>query len=302
MASGLAALVWRAARADLRRLAAHARADSVFLVRVFPAAAASVVVLGVFLPAFQRFEPRESGEVVAPSLVLLAVLSAGLLARAAARGWQASRDTRRVVREWLADARPVRLPGMGVRAYAIQAEFPVVSVVGVIRPRVFVSEGVLSECTAEELSAIVRHERRHLAAGDNLKRLLLRVCPMPPVGRDLDRQWQEASEEAADDYVASASVPAALTLATALMRVARMAPRGGVAALPAASLCEGGAIERRVRRLLGGSPRGATGTGWLVVARGLVLVPFALAFAVLVDADRLHSVHRLIELVVETLP
>jgi len=302
-ASGLAALVWRTARADFGRFAARARAGSVFLLRVFPAAAASVAVLGVFLPAFHRFEPRESGEVVAPSLALLAVLAAALLARAVARGWRASRDTRRVLRAWLADARPVRLPGIRIRAYAIRSEFPVVSVVGVFRPRVFVSERVLCECTTEELSAMARHERGHLAAFDNLKRLLLRVCPMPlpSMDRDLDRHWQEACEEAADDYVAGGSVPAALALATALVRIARMA-RGQVAALPVASLYEGGAIERRVRRLLGGSPRGANGTRWLAVARGLVLVPFVLAFAVLRDGNLLHSVHHLIEAVVETLP
>ncbi len=306
LASALAALIWRAARRDFDRLRPQARAGAAFRLRVFPAVAALVIVFGVFLPAFFRYEPRETGEMIGRSLVWLAIVSGVLLVRAAWRGWRAVRATRLLVRRWLAGARPIALPGTGMRAYAIGDRFPVVSVVGILRPRVFVSERVLRECTADELAAMVRHERGHLAARDNLKRLLLRACPMPLVidcvDRALERQWQEASEEAADDYAASASAPSALALANALVRVARMAPARG-AALPAASFYEGGSIERRVRRLLGGcQPRTTSRTGWLVVARVLAFAPLLLALAVLVDANLLHSVHHVIEVVVETLP
>jgi Zn-dependent protease with chaperone function len=285
---------------------ARSRADGIFLLRVFPAMSASIVVLGVFLPAYCRFEPRETGEMVGRTLAWLAGVSGVLLAQAVGRAWRSARATRRVVRAWLAHARPVVLPGTRYRAFAIDAAFPVVSVVGAIRPRVFVSERVLGECTPDELTAMVRHECGHLAAGDNLKRFLLRACPsllpLASLDRDLERHWHEACEEAADDYAASGSAPAALALANALVRIARMVPHGRAMLLPAASLYQGGSVERRIRRLLGGDPCGSSRTAWLVVARLLALGPLVLALAVLVDTNLLHSVHHLIEAGVETLP
>lgn len=306
VASVLAALVWRVAQGDLDRVSAQSRAGGLFLLRVFPATAASIVVLGVFLPAFWKFEPRETSEVVGQSLVALALVSGGLILAGLRRGWQASRATRRVIRDWLGRARPVALPGIPIHAYSIQAEFPVVSVVGIVRPRLFVSDRVLRECTPEELSAMVRHECGHLASSDNLKRLVLRVCPNPllltSVGRDLERHWHEACEEAADDYAAKASTPSALALANALLRLARMAPARCAAILPVTSVYQGDSIERRVKRLIGNRPRGGARPAWLLAARTLALVPPILALAGLLDGHLLQTVHHVIEAVVETLP
>jgi Zn-dependent protease with chaperone function len=306
VASLLVALVWRVARGNLDGVRAQARAGGLFLLRVFPATAATIVVFGVLLPAFWRFEPRHTSEMVGESLAALAVVSAGLIVAGLRRGWQASRATRRLMRSWLAHARPVALPGIRIRAYSIDAQFPVVSLAGIVHPRLFVSERVLRECTPEELAAMVRHERGHLAAGDNLKRLMLRVCPNPllliSVGGELERHWHEACEEAADDYAAKASAPSGLALANALLRVARMAPPGRSAILASLSMYDGDSVERRIRRLIGSGPRGGSRPAWLLAARGLALVPPALALAVLLDPDLLHAVHHVIEAVVETLP
>ncbi len=306
VASVLAALVWRVARGDLDRVSARSRAGGLFLLRVFPAAAASIVVLGVFLPAFWKFEPRETSEVVGESLIALALVSGGLILASLRRGWQASRATRRVMRNWLGDAQPVALPGIPIRAYSIQAEFPVVSVVGIVRPRLFVSDRVLRESTAEELSAMVRHECGHLASSDNLKRLVLGLCPNPlllrPVGCDLERHWHEACEEAADDQAAKVSARCALALANALLRLARMAPARCADVLPVTSVYRGDSIERRVKRLIENRPRRGARPAWLLAARTLALVPLVLALAGLLDGHLLQAVHQVIEAVVETLP
>ena len=306
VASLVAMIVWRAARGDLDRVGARARAGGLFLLRVFPAAAASILVAGVFAPAFWRFEPRETGEMVGASLLAIAFVSAGLILGGLRRGWQASRATRRVVRGWSEGARPLVLPGVAIPAYAIRAEFPVVSLVGILRPRLFVSERVLQACTAEELAVMVRHECGHLASRDNLKRLVLRLCPNPlplvsPCG-ELERHWQEACEEAADDYAARASAPSALALANALVRVARMAPARRAATAMLTWLYSGDSIERRVKRLVASSPRGDSRATWLVTARALAAAPAVLTVAVLLDPTLLHTVHHLIEVVVETLP
>jgi Zn-dependent protease with chaperone function len=306
VASLIVTALWWAARGDLDRVSARARAGGLFLLRVFPAAAAATVVVGVFLPAFWKFEPRDSSEMVGQTLVAIAVVSAGMILAGLRRGWQASRATRRVLREWLHHARALALPGLRIRAYAIQTEFPVVSLVGIFRPRLFVSERVLHACTPEELAAMVRHECGHLASRDNLKRLALRVCPNPlplrRVGRDLERRWQEACEEAADDYAARASAPSALVLANALLRVARMAPPRHAPNAALTALYSGDSIERRVKRLIASGPLGGSRATWLVVARALAVVPPALAATVLLNADLLRTVHHVIEVVVETLP
>jgi Zn-dependent protease with chaperone function len=306
LASVVAALLWRAAQGDLERVSPHVRAGGLLLLRVFPATAAAIIVLGVVLPAFWRFEPRETSEMVGESLVVLALAASGVIAMALCRGWRASRATARVVHGWLRHARPVAFPGVHIRAYSIDAEFPVVSVVGILRPRLFISERVLRECTPEELHAMTRHECGHLASRDNLKRLVLRACPTPllltRVACELERYWHEACEEAADDYAARASVPSALALANALLRVARMAPAGRATILPALSLYDGGSFERRIRRLIAAGPRDGSRPAWLLAARGLALVAPILALAVLLDGNLLHAVHQVIEAVVETLP
>jgi Zn-dependent protease with chaperone function len=306
VASLVAAFVWLAARADLDRSSARSRADGLFLLRVFPTATAATLVAGVFLPAFWRFEPRETGEMVGESLVAIAALSAFLILLGLRRGWQASRATGRVQRDWLRNARPLALPGMRLRAYAIDTEFPVVSLVGVLRPRLFVSEKVLHACAPEELTAMVRHECGHLAARDNLKRLLARMCPivLPPthLSRDLDRHWHDACEEAADDYAVRASAPSALALANGLLRVARLAPAGFTAMRPGAWLYSGGSIERRVRRLVASGPTSDSRAGWVVAARALALAPAVVTCVALLDPRLLHQVHHLLEVIVEVLP
>ncbi len=306
MASLVTALVWRAARGDQDRVGARARADGLFLLRVLPPLAAIILVAGVLLPAFLTFEPRGTGEIAGGSLVALALVSALLILTSVRRGWLASRATRAVLREWLERARPLALPGLRhIRAYAIQAEFPVVSLVGVLRPRLFISERVLEACTPEELAAMVRHECGHLVAGDNVKRFVLRLCPnglLAATRQDLERSWNEACEEAADDYAARASAPSALVLANALLRVARMAPSPSAAIAALTTLYQGDSIERRVRRLVGTSPLGGSRAAWLVAVRALAVVPLALAVTVLLDGHLLRAVHSLIEVVVETLP
>jgi Zn-dependent protease with chaperone function len=104
------------------------------------------------------------------------------------------------------------------------------------------------------LAAVLAHEEGHLAARDNLKGLLLRCCPDPlallPLGDRLCRAWAEAAEAAADEHAARAGSPRALALAGALVKVARMAPPGRRASLPATAFHDGAGIARRVKRLL----------------------------------------------------
>src|SRR6185503_5338698 len=142
--------------------------------------------------------------------------------------------------------------------FELNHEFPLLAVVGTIRPRLFVADQVLSSLTPSELRAAIAHEAGHLSARDNLKRSLLRVCGdallLVPCGRSLDRAWADTAEAAADEYAAHESSAAAINLAAALVKVAKMVPKGPRATLPIAAFLVGSEEDRglkaRVRRLL----------------------------------------------------
>src|SRR5205807_2966540 len=133
---------------------------------------------------------------------------------------------------------------------------PIIAVIGIVRPRLFIAEKVLRSLTQEELAAAISHEYGHLKARDNLKRAFLRMGRdglVIPFGRSLDRLWDEAAEAAADEYAANANPDLALSLASALVRIARMIPAGRRADMPIASFLaghDGSAIKSRIRRLL----------------------------------------------------
>src|SRR5262249_11416559 len=110
--------------------------------------------------------------------------------------------------------------------------------------------------TREEMAAAIAHEIGHLAARDNLKRVALRVCrdalAIFPTGAGLDRAWAEASEAAADEYAARGGGGVALGLASTLVKIARLVPRGVKPAMPAGAsllIADADALARRVRRL-----------------------------------------------------
>jgi Zn-dependent protease with chaperone function len=303
--SFVAVLWWRLSERAVEGVRSESRAAGLFLLRVLPVVA-SVFAVGILLRTFYTFEPRETAERIGSSLVALAVAGALLIATGLWRAWRASRATSRLVRAWMAAAQPLELPGIRLRAYSIQAAYPVVSVVGILRPRLFVSERVLGECTPDELSAMAHHESRHLVSRDNLKRLLFRACPDPlsltSVGRMIERQWDEASEEAADDYTVSVSGPSKLALATALLKVARMAPERSVRTPLLSWLHSGDSIDHRVRRLLLVKRPASSQPGWLVMTQTLALLPAIAALGVQLHPDLLLGVHRIIETVVQTLP
>lgn len=303
--SFVAVLVWRLSERTIQGVRSESRAAGLFLVRILPFVFSAFVV-GTLLRTFYTFEPRETAERIGPSLVALAAAGALLVGIGLWHAWQASRATSRLVHAWMAAARPLELPGVRLRAYSIRTDYPVVSVVGILRPRLFVSERVLDECTPDEISAMAHHESRHLISRDNLKRLLFRASPdllsLTGAGRAIERQWHEASEEAADDYSASVSGASTLFLAAALLKVAHMAPERSARTPLLSWLHRGDSLDHRVRRLLLAGPPASSSPGWLLMTRALALLPAIVAFGVQLHPNLFQGVHRIIEAVVQALP
>ncbi|MCG3159614.1 MAG: hypothetical protein JMDDDDMK_00608 [Acidobacteria bacterium] len=252
----LTSVLWRALRRRAEKWPASARAQLIFALRVSPSIIAIVCVGALLLPAYIAHEPRHVVEPVSLKLAALSALSAAGLLLAAWRGVAAWIATRRLTNDWLRAAEPINSNQIPIPAYRLSHSFPVIAIVGAIRPRLFIADHLFQSLTREEMAAAIAHERGHLAARDNLKRALLRACrdalAIVPSGGRLDRAWAEASEAAADEHAAKTGCAAALDLASALVKIARLVPAGAKPAMPAGVLLIGddaGGIARRVRRL-----------------------------------------------------
>ena len=229
--------------------------------------------------AFWLFEPanqRESSGIVLPAL---AAAGLWIVLSVARRTWRGVRATRALTAAWRASlAQPAQVPGWSGEAWAIESSFPVVAVTGVRRARLFVSRAVLAACTRDELAVIAAHERAHLVAHDNRSRLLFLLAPgAGGAASQLERLWNDAAEEIADLQARAAGD--GVTLARALMKVARLALGPVPTPCLASTLIGGDTLEQRVRRLV--APAQPAGRSLHAVAALLALPAVAVALAAL---------------------
>jgi Zn-dependent protease with chaperone function len=313
LAATLASVLWGALRGRLEDRPAEAWARLLFALRVFPSIIAAICVGALLLPAYIAHEPRRAVEPVSLKLGVLAVISAAGLLLALWRGVAAWIATRRLIKDWLRVAEPVRFDQIPIPAYRLRHQFPVIAIVGASRPKLFIADHLFQSLTREEMAAAIAHEGGHLAARDNLKRAALRVCrdalAIFPCGARLDRAWAEASEAAADEHAARGGRAVALDLASALVKIARLVPQGVKPAMPASALLIGDdtdGIARRVRRLARLATLDNFSSGERVFDSKTW--PWACFAAILISAilsmtspSTLLAIHDMIELVVSKL-
>lgn len=309
----VAALVCSASRRAADLWPASNRAQFLFLLCIAPGLAAILCVGMLFIPAYLANEPRETTETVTLKLGLPAAASLLWIARALWRACSNYAATRRLVVNWLKEATPVVVGNVRVPAFRFRHRFPVIAIIGALRPRLFIADQIFHSLNDEEIAAAVAHENGHLHAADNLKRGLLHACrsmlTLIPLRRSLDRAWIKAAESAADDYAAKGGASTALNLASALVKVARLAPAGCKPVSPAgASLIveDPGSIAARVLHLT----RVATEPGYfrnaerpvLSLMLGAALSAFLLAVTLAVfSSDLLARIHSALEHIVSAL-
>jgi len=310
-ASAAAAALWRLLERPLQRCAANTRAEILFFMRAGPPAIAIVIVAVFLIPSYLAYEPYRSGEFISNKLGALALLSAVGVALALWRGIHSWIATHSLVGRWLSIASPITISQINIPTFRIPHSFPIIAVVGTARPRLFIAERVLESLTEDELIAAIAHEGGHLAARDNLKRVLMRACrdmlAIVPCGRSIDRAWAENAEAAADEHAAERGSAVALNLASALVEIARMVPTGARPTMPAAVFILGDdshGVIGRVNRLitLAGTSRrrlsrqfsyGAERVALLIL---LVVLPLTLT-----NTHVLASLHLAIERIVKVL-
>lgn len=281
--SGVIALAWRA---GLTRLGATSL--DLLSLRLLPTAGALLVVLTVVLPAFLGFEPRHEQEAAGPALIVLAALAAAGLAGGIWRGGRAVRAARAL----LGRCRPGPERAGREAVHVVETAEPLVAVIGAWRPRIVATESVRAACDAEEFHAVLAHEAAHLAARDNLKLLLLTAAPdalaLTPLAATLTERWRAAAEREADQRATGGDLGRRLALASALIKVARLA-KGREAPHPALGMpAAADDVPGRVRALLAPPARPVRARIVMVLAGWALLMP-------LVALPRYALLHELIE-------
>lgn len=159
--------------------------------------------------------------------------------------------------------------------------------VGLFKPRVFISRGLIQNVSREELKAIVEHEQEHGRRRDNLQKLLAFLCTIPSlVQRRLLADLSLAVEQCCD-AVAARVLGDPLLVAETLVAVQKLSrgARGARCGFDSSN------IEARVNALLQPSIEPAYP----------VLVPGLLAGALCVIVLALDPLHHQIENMLEWL-
>jgi len=256
--SALVAISWRAGlKARLRS------SENLLFMRLLPSAGALLLVLAVALPAFLIFEPPRESEVGGPALWALAMFSLIILGDGVRRGWCAWAAAREILRHCAPEKRGSAAENRWSAAQGRDVEIadvaePIVAVIGGWRPRIVAARRVLDACSLGEFHQVIAHEAAHVQARDNLKLLLLIASPDPlawlPAGAALAQNWRIAAEFEADERATGSDPRKRVALASALVKVARLAT-GSNRSMAALSMpVAADDVEGRVRRLLAPSP------------------------------------------------
>ena len=298
------------------RCSARTRAEILFVMRIGPPVIAIVAIAAFMIPSYLIYEPHKTEEFVSWKLGTLAALSAVGVALAFLRGVRSWLATRSLLKEWTAKSTPIQLDAVAIPTFMLRHSFPIIAVVGALRPRLFIADQVFESLTQEELAAAIAHEYGHLAAHDNFKRSVMRISRaallLIPCGRSLDRAWSEASESAADEHAAQRSSLVALNLASALVRIAKMIPKGQQQIMPAsvsaflAGNDDTPRVKVRVRRLVelaGADPRLLASSAPLVRFMPWMVLTVLVVVSVTIESrpQVLAAVHGLVEHVVRLL-
>jgi Zn-dependent protease with chaperone function len=289
--SGLVALAWHA---GLKR-ALTASADLLTL-RVLPTAGGLLIVLTVVLPAFLSQEPHQPREAAGPWLLILASLTLLAVGHGIWRGWRACAAARSLLRDCGSASR--RIVANGLKVEVVGTPEPIVAVIGSWRPRIVAAECVVSACSTDELRQVIAHEVAHVSARDNLKQLMLIASPdllaWTRVGAALRRRWRAAAELEADRRATGNDPCRRLTLAAALIKVARAQGAAGrsygALSMPVAA----DDVEGRVRQLLA-PPASASSPG----ARSAIALALCASLLPVTALPLYPLVHRLIEALVQ---
>jgi Zn-dependent protease with chaperone function len=205
----------------------------------------------------------------------LALLVCGLAALSLARQLLAERRL-------LASLAATSGAPLGRHVRLVESDTPVAFCAGVVRPRVYVSAGMLALLEEDQLAAVLAHEEQHRRARDPLKLAVARVVDRAlfflPALRRLGAAYATAAELGADEAAVEACRGRCSPLASALLALGGVGGSGGLAVeAERIDHLMGRAADRAVSRrsaLVGlasviGLALGAVAVSWVAASSGL---------------------------------
>jgi len=290
-----------------RTMRPRTAAQFLFTLRTLPFLLAAITVAAVCVPSYLWLEPRNAPEGIGLACGVFGFLGLLLGCVSATRLLNVLVVSHR--RQNAHDSEEVDVPvaeeilPVGI----VEQDAPVLALTGVIDGRVVISRGVLQTLSSSELDSALRHEVSHSHSRDNLKRLTLFLVPdlFSVLGgcAALERQWVKLTEWAADDEAVAGIPQRAVSLASALVAVARMGTGPRLAVLHTSFVASDADFAERVERLLNpetfesSAERNSCQSSASRLRRTSFL--FAASFAVLLAGPAaLSSAHRLLELLV----
>ncbi|HVA71840.1 MAG TPA: M48 family metalloprotease [Candidatus Limnocylindrales bacterium] len=270
------------------------------VLRLSPAAISAFVVAALCVPSYLWFEPDASAERVGVACCAAALLGFALWGVSLVRVSRALFVSLRYRRQCERQGRLTRVSSGKARVFVVEAERPLLALVGIFRPRVIVSRAVLQALSPDQFNAALDHERAHSISRDNFKRLLLLfapdILPFSCAFAALHRSWARCTEWAADDRAAAGDAQRSLSLAAALVRVARLGAATQMSMFVSSLIEDGRDLSMRVDRLLTcewlpENPR----RGLRMLLAAVSLVTAGILMAAMMRPATLYSVHRLLE-------
>ena len=256
----------------LARTAPGRRTDAILLLRSLPVGLAAASTALVFLPAWWRHEPQGTGETVSAFLIALALLAILPLLQGVYRAGLMFVKTRDRLLVWRGRGHPSQVDAP-FEVVEVRSEDLALCVGGYLRPTIYASTEVMKSLEPEEFEAALAHEVSHARRRDPLRLLWLGSCPDFLQLFRLDGPWRRAfsrsCEFAADAGASRGNPEAALDLASALLKVARLRTFKPFSAEVLADVAVSSAfsslvdLEARVEALANPRPEAATaGSGW----------------------------------------
>jgi Zn-dependent protease with chaperone function len=206
-----------------------ANAARLFLtLRLLPFATAVLVVAGLCIPSYLRYEQNTGSESTGRLCLLAAALGLGLCLTTLYRSIHALLQLRSLSQQ--TKQLPTQPSALAPTPLCIadpnSAGAPLLSLVGILTPRLIISPRLLQTLSADQFDAALAHEQAHLLSRDNLKRLLIAITPGPlpfaPAPQSIERHWAHYAELAADESAARGLPHRGIALAEALLHVARL--------------------------------------------------------------------------------
>ena len=299
LALGLAVLLSSSTALRLaRRLHSNTASRILLALRLLPVTAALLLVLLVFIPGYLWLEPASTPEPIGLLCIAIAALGAAVWSISIARTLQAAARSSRLVRGWQRTGRPAFFRNHPIPVWKIDGPVPHVMLAGFIRSHLIVSSRVVDNLTAEQLSAVLKHEEFHSRSRDNLKRLLVMLSPgLVPFYRGfaiLERGWANVVEWAADDSAVAGDSERSLALAAALVQVARMGIAPAPTPLTTSLTADGLDLSTRIDRLLhNASAPAAPARGGLLPAASAAVA--AVLLALLLRPAILRTAYEILE-------